>query len=103
VGAGNYAIVADLVLVLGKGRAGPASAAREPRSPALSVLMTAIRAPDRSAGVRLALLARSDRVKDTETLILRHQVTVLRRQVAAPRLQRTSAARVTCMRAVVRP
>ena len=34
----------------------------------------------------LALLARSDRVKDAEILILRHQVTVLQRQVKAPRL-----------------
>jgi putative transposase len=34
----------------------------------------------------LALLARSDRAKDTEILILRHQVAVLQRQVNAPRL-----------------
>jgi hypothetical protein len=34
----------------------------------------------------LALLARSDRAKDTEILILRHQVAVLQRQVKAPRL-----------------
>ena len=34
----------------------------------------------------LALLARSDRAKDAEVLILRHQVTVLQRQVKAPRL-----------------
>jgi hypothetical protein len=34
----------------------------------------------------LALLARSDRAKDAEILILRHQVTVLQRQVKAPRL-----------------
>jgi hypothetical protein len=34
----------------------------------------------------LALLARSDRAKDTEILILRHQVTVLQRQVKNPRL-----------------
>ncbi len=34
----------------------------------------------------LALLARSDRAKDTEILILRHQVAVLQRQVRAPRL-----------------
>jgi putative transposase len=34
----------------------------------------------------LALLGRSDRSKDAEILILRHQVAVLRRQVKAPRL-----------------
>jgi hypothetical protein len=34
----------------------------------------------------LALLARADRAKDAEILILRHQVTVLQRQVRTPRL-----------------
>jgi hypothetical protein len=34
----------------------------------------------------LALLARSDRVKDAEILILRHQVAVLQRQARTPRL-----------------
>jgi putative transposase len=33
----------------------------------------------------LALLAQSDRAKDAEILILRHQVAVLQRQVKAPR------------------
>jgi putative transposase len=34
----------------------------------------------------LAQLARSDRAKDAEILLLRHQVTVLQRQVKTPRL-----------------
>jgi hypothetical protein len=34
----------------------------------------------------LALLARSDRAKDAEILILRHQVAVLHRQVKIPKL-----------------
>jgi hypothetical protein len=34
----------------------------------------------------LALLARADRAKDAEILILRHQVTVPQRQVGVPRL-----------------
>ena len=35
----------------------------------------------------LALLARSDAAKDLEILVLRHQLTVLRRQVPRPKLQ----------------
>jgi putative transposase len=35
----------------------------------------------------LALLARGDAAKDLEILVLRHQLTVLRRQVRGPKLQ----------------
>ena len=34
----------------------------------------------------LALLPRSDNVKDTEILVLRHQIAVMQRQVRSPRL-----------------
>jgi putative transposase len=34
----------------------------------------------------LALLARSDRAKDAEMLMLRHQVSMLQRQITAPQL-----------------
>ena len=63
-------------------------AARGPHGQALSVLVSlrfAYLAVLRVFGW-LALLARSDRAKDAEILILRHQVAVLRRQVKTPRL-----------------
>src|ERR1017187_6456246 len=63
-------------------------AVREPCGPALSMLMTlrfAYLSVLRVFGW-LALLARSDRAKDAEILILRHQVAVLQRQVKAPKL-----------------
>ena len=48
----------------------------------------------------LSLLARSDRAKDTEILILRHQVAVLQRQVETPRLSWADRA---VMAALARP
>ncbi len=63
-------------------------AARGPHGGALSVLVPlrlAYLAVLRVFGW-LALLARSDRAKDAEILILRHQVAVLQRQVKTPRL-----------------
>ncbi len=89
VGADNPVTTADLVYRAAS-RGGQVShlAAREPHGRALSVLMSmrfAYLAVLRVFGW-LALLARSDRAKDTEILILRHQVAVLQRQVRAPRL-----------------
>jgi hypothetical protein len=63
-------------------------AAREPRGRALSVLVSmrfAYFVVLRVFGW-LALLAHSDRAKDAEILILRHQVAVLQRQVKTPKL-----------------
>jgi len=65
-----------------------ASGCAGPHDRALSVLVLlrfAYLAMIRVFG-RLALLARSDRAKDAEILILRHQVAVLQRQVQTPRL-----------------
>ena len=89
MGADNPVTTADLVYRAAS-RGGQVShlAAREPHGRALSVLMSmrfAYLAVLRVFGW-LALLARSDRAKDTEILILRHQVAVLQRQVRAPRL-----------------
>ena len=64
------------------------------RAPALSVLVPlrfAYLAVLRVFGW-LALLARSDRAKDAEILILRHQVTVLQRQTKTPQLSRADRA-----------
>jgi len=45
----------------------------------------------------LALLARGDAAKDLEILVLRHQLTVLRRHVARPRLEPTDRALLTAV------
>lgn len=44
----------------------------------------------------LALLAKSDRAKDAEILILRHQLAVLQRQVKVPRLSWADWAVLAC-------
>ena len=88
MGADNSVTGADLVCYAAKGGQVKHLAAREPHGRALSVLMSmrfAYLALLRMFGW-LALLARSDRAKDAEILILRHQVAVLQRQVKAPRL-----------------
>jgi putative transposase len=45
----------------------------------------------------LALLARGDAAKDLKILVLRHQLTVLRRHVARPRLEPTDRALLTAV------
>ena len=45
----------------------------------------------------LALLARSDNSKDVEILVLRHEVAVLRRQVASPKLDWTDRAVIAAL------
>jgi hypothetical protein len=49
----------------------------------------------------LVLLARTDAAKDLEILVLRHQLTVLRRQVARPRLQPADRALLACVSRVL--
>jgi hypothetical protein len=53
----------------------------------------------------LALLARSDRAKDAEILLLRHRIVVLQRHVGTPRLSRPTgrplAALAGCCPAVI--
>ena len=51
----------------------------------------------------LALLARSDRAEDAETLILRHQVAVLQRQVSKPMLSRAGRAVLAALARPLQP
>jgi hypothetical protein len=51
----------------------------------------------------LALLARGQAAKDLESLVLRHQLTVLRRQVQRPKLQPTDRALLAAVSSVLPP
>ena len=51
----------------------------------------------------LALLARGDVAKDMEILVLRHQLTVLRRQVPRPKLQPADRALLAAVSRVLPP
>jgi hypothetical protein len=85
----TVSLPADLVFaVMRRGHGVGYLAARARQARALSVLVSlrlAYLAVLRVFGW-LALLARSDRAKDAEILLLRHQVAVLQRQVRTPRL-----------------
>ena len=50
----------------------------------------------------IALLARSDRAKDAEILILRHQVTVLQRQAKTPRMSWAGRAALAAVAGLLR-
>lgn len=89
VGADNDVTAADLGLrCRGRGHEVGHLAARSRQDRALSALVSlriAYLAVLRVFGW-LAFLARSDRAKDAEILLLRHQVAVLQRQVKSPKL-----------------
>src|SRR6185437_11458153 len=68
-----------------QGRNLPAPEPRRPARPQLGSIRAA-ELPELRVFGWLALLVRSDRAKDAEILILRHQVAILQRQVNAPQL-----------------